>query len=123
MAGFLVRDASVKACDRLSMMRDRQEVTSGLVRGESKEAFSVGGHFTVFFIRPPDLNGFFGELRVRYFGPRPLIKDNSVQSGDSTVLNGRIGYEFRKRWTVAVEVFNILNAADGRECSVARWRW
>jgi len=57
-----------------------------------------------------DAYGFFGELRVRYFGPRPLTEDDSVRSTASTLLNGRIGYRFNKHMTVAVEVFNILNA-------------
>lgn len=56
-----------------------------------------------------DLNGFFGELRLRYFGPRPLIEDNSVRSSSSTLLNGRIGYEFNERWSIAFEVFNLLD--------------
>ena len=29
-------------------------------------------------------NGFFGGVRARYFGPRPLIEDNSVRSASST---------------------------------------
>jgi len=57
-----------------------------------------------------DLGGCFGELRVRYFGPRTLIEDNSARSDATTLLNGRVGYNFAKNWSVAVEVFNILDA-------------
>ncbi|MGH8532029.1 MAG: hypothetical protein ACREV1_04680 [Gammaproteobacteria bacterium] len=31
-----------------------------------------------------------GGLRVRYFGPRPLIEDNSVRSASTTLLNADI---------------------------------
>src|SRR5262249_45970901 len=36
----------------------------------------------------------FGSLRVRYFGPRPLIEDDSVRSKSSTLLSGQIGCHF-----------------------------
>lgn len=59
-----------------------------------------------------DLNGFFGGLRARYFGPRALVEDNSIRSSTTFMLNGHIGYEFRKNWAVQVEVFNILDRRD-----------
>ena len=34
---------------------------------------------------------YFGALQLRYFGPRPLIEDNSVRSHGTATLNGRIG--------------------------------
>jgi len=59
-----------------------------------------------------DLGGPFGTIRVRYFGPRPLIEDDSVESGDTVLLSARIGYEFNKTWTIAGEVFNLLDRRD-----------
>ena len=56
--------------------------------------------------------GFFGGLRLRYFGPRPLIEDNSVRSQATTLLSGILGYAFDKTWTVQAEVFNLLNRKD-----------
>jgi outer membrane receptor protein involved in Fe transport len=53
--------------------------------------------------------GGFGELRLRYFGPRPLIEDNTVRSHASTILNTQLGYRLRGRWAVAIEVFNLLD--------------
>jgi outer membrane receptor protein involved in Fe transport len=47
---------------------------------------------------------------VRFFGPRPLIEDNSVRSGESTLVNGRIGWRFNERWTLAAEVYNLFDA-------------
>ena len=50
-----------------------------------------------------------GALRLRYFGPRPLIEDNSVRSHASTTLNGRIGYRLRKDLKLEFEGFNLAN--------------
>jgi len=38
-------------------------------------------------------NGLFGSLRTRYFGPRPLIEDNSVRSKATTLVNLEAGYK------------------------------
>jgi hypothetical protein len=56
-------------------------------------------------------SGVFAELRLRYFGPRPLIEDNTVRSNASTILNTQFGCRVRSRWTVALEVFNLLDRA------------
>lgn len=59
-----------------------------------------------------DLGPYFGSLQLRYFGPRPLIEDNSVRSKATTTLNGRAGYRFSPRLSLEVEAFNILDAQD-----------
>ena len=56
-----------------------------------------------------DLSGFFGSLRLRYFGPRPLIEDNSVWSKSSTLVNAQLGYEIAKGSRLAVDVLNVFN--------------
>jgi hypothetical protein len=53
-----------------------------------------------------------GALRLRYFGPRPLIEDNSVRSQASTTLNGRIGYRIGKDMQLELEGFNLANRRD-----------
>jgi hypothetical protein len=55
--------------------------------------------------------GEFTEVRLRYFGPRPLIEDNTVRSHASTVLNADVGYHAHRPWTVTLEAFNILDRA------------
>jgi outer membrane receptor protein involved in Fe transport len=50
-----------------------------------------------------------GALRLRYFGPRPLIEDDSVRSQASTTLNGRIGYKVNKGLQLELEAFNLAN--------------
>ncbi|HEX3556547.1 MAG TPA: TonB-dependent receptor plug domain-containing protein [Thermoanaerobaculia bacterium] len=50
----------------------------------------------------------FGSVRLRYFGPRPLIEDASVRSHSSTLVNTRLGYDFAAGLSLALEVFNLL---------------
>jgi outer membrane receptor protein involved in Fe transport len=54
--------------------------------------------------------GFFGGVRLRYFGPRPLIEDGSVRSRSSTLVNLQAGYEIAKGLRLGVDVFNVLDA-------------
>ncbi len=51
-----------------------------------------------------------GSLRLRYFGPRPLIEDNRVRSKASTTLNARASYRITPRYRLALDVFNLTNA-------------
>ncbi|MYM24307.1 TonB-dependent receptor [Duganella sp. FT135W] len=51
-------------------------------------------------------------LKLRYFGPRPLIEDNSVRSKASMTLNGRFGWKIRKNLSLELEAFNITNRRD-----------
>ncbi|WP_426053377.1 TonB-dependent receptor [Janthinobacterium sp. PSPC2-1] len=53
-----------------------------------------------------------GSLRLRYFGPRPLIEDNSVRSAASVGLNGRLAYQINKTLRVEVEGYNLANRRD-----------
>lgn len=50
-----------------------------------------------------------GGLRLRYFGGRPLIEDNSVRSGSSTLVNAKLGYSVSKDVKVVAEVLNLFN--------------
>ncbi len=56
--------------------------------------------------------GFFGGPRLRYFGPRSLIGDNSVRSNPTVMLSAMLGYEFNKNWSLQAEMFNLLNRKD-----------
>jgi outer membrane receptor protein involved in Fe transport len=56
-----------------------------------------------------NISRFFGSLRVRYFGPRPLIEDNSVRSESSTLWNAQVGYELASRVRLAADVLNVFN--------------
>lgn len=50
-----------------------------------------------------------GALRLRWFGPRPLLDDDSVRSRASTTLNGRLGYRVGRDVKIEFEGFNLTN--------------
>lgn len=54
--------------------------------------------------------GWFGGVKVRYFGPRPLIEDNSERSEATTTLSARLGYKFASGLIVRLDGFNLLDA-------------
>lgn len=55
------------------------------------------------------LGPWFGAVRLRYFGPRPLIEDNSVRSGASALTNLRIGYKFSRQTQLALDIYNLFD--------------
>jgi outer membrane receptor protein involved in Fe transport len=63
-------------------------------------------------INPPAgvRSGPFAGLRLRHFGPRPLLEDNSVASKSTSIINGEAGYQFTDRVRLRVDGFNLLNA-------------
>jgi hypothetical protein len=56
-------------------------------------------------------DGPFANIRLRYFGKRPLIEDNSVRSQPSTMLSARMGYRWQ-RVELFAEGFNLLDRRD-----------
>jgi outer membrane receptor protein involved in Fe transport len=54
--------------------------------------------------------GWFGALRYRYFGPRPLTEDGAFVSPATGLLNGRLGYRFDNGWRIQFDGFNLLNS-------------
>ncbi len=57
-----------------------------------------------------NLSGIFASLRLRHFGPRPLLEDNSQRSKESTIMNARIGYQVNDSVSVMLEAFNLFDA-------------
>src|SRR5262249_32281997 len=53
---------------------------------------------------------FFGSLRVRHFGPRPLTEDASVTSNSTTLLNSEVGYRLSPKTRIVLEAFNLFDA-------------
>jgi hypothetical protein len=56
-----------------------------------------------------DLGPWFGHFQLRYFGPRPLIEDNSVRSSATTLAYLRVGYRVAPKVRVALDVFNLFD--------------
>jgi outer membrane receptor protein involved in Fe transport len=55
-------------------------------------------------------SGWFGALRGRYFGSRPLIEDDSARSQASLIFNARAGYKFDDGLRLQLDVLNLFNA-------------
>lgn len=55
------------------------------------------------------LGPWFGALRLRYFGPRPLIENNAVRSSASVLANLRLGYRFNPQTQLALDVYNLFD--------------
>lgn len=55
------------------------------------------------------LGPYSGALQLRYFGPRPLLEDNSVRSKSTATLNGRIGYKVSPKLRLELAGFNLTN--------------
>ena len=73
----------------------------GAVEGVASLALAVDG-----------LGPYFGALQMRYFGPRPLLENNSIRSKSTATLNGRIGYKFNPKLKLELEGFNLTNRKD-----------
>jgi hypothetical protein len=54
--------------------------------------------------------GWFGAVKGRYFGPRPLIEDASVRSLASFIVNARVGYKWENGVRIQLDAFNLFNA-------------
>jgi hypothetical protein len=54
--------------------------------------------------------GWFGAARLRFFGARPLIEDNSARSKPTTIANIRGGYRFENGITARLDVLNLFGA-------------
>ena len=48
-------------------------------------------------------------LRLRYFGPRALVEDNTVRSRASMLVNARLGYRLGSGSSLSVEVLNLFD--------------
>ncbi len=56
--------------------------------------------------------GFWGSLRLRYFGPRNLTSDAIYRSSSTALLNAEVGYHINRQWSVSSQLFNLLNRYD-----------
>jgi outer membrane receptor protein involved in Fe transport len=54
--------------------------------------------------------GWFGALKGRYFGSRPLIEDDSLRSQQSLIFNARAGYKFDNGLRLQLDILNLFNA-------------
>ena len=96
---WLSVDADVSfAKARFSDFDPAGEHVPGAVEGVASVALAVD-----------NLGPFFGAIQYRYFGPRPLIEDNSIRSDKTATLNARLGYKFNPKLQIELEAFNLTN--------------
>jgi len=62
-----------------------------------------------FGVSVTDLGRWSGAFQLRYFGPRPLIEDNSVRSQSTTLAYARVGYKVDAKTRVTLDVFNLFD--------------
>lgn len=87
----------------ISRARFRDDAPEGnRIPGSVESVISAG-------IAVHDLGGFFGGVRMRYFGPRDLIEDGSAQSDDSLLFYLEAGYKFNETWSVKADIFNLFD--------------
>jgi outer membrane receptor protein involved in Fe transport len=73
------------------------------VPGSIESAVSAGVTFH-------ELGPLSASVYLRYFGPRPLIEDDSVRSGASTIVNAQLGWRVARPVKLTLDVFNLLDA-------------
>ena len=61
-------------------------------------------------MRIGEATGWFGALRYRFFGERPLTEDGAFTSPATGLLNGQIGYRFENGWRIQLDAFNLTNS-------------
>ena len=97
---WLVFDGDVS----LSRARFAEDTGAGLYVPEAVNTVVSGGASI------DNLHRTFGAIRLRYFGPRALIEDNSRRSEATTLVNLQGGYQLLKNARLNVDIFNAFNA-------------
>jgi outer membrane receptor protein involved in Fe transport len=52
----------------------------------------------------------FGSIRLRHFGPRPLIEGGTIKSASTTLWNGNVGAAISRRLRLSVDAFNLFDS-------------
>lgn len=56
-----------------------------------------------------EYKNYFGGLRLRYFGSRSLIEDDSIRSQPATLVNLKVGRHLGKNFDLSFDILNLLN--------------
>ncbi|MDD5052983.1 MAG: TonB-dependent receptor [Sulfuricurvum sp.] len=97
---WFILDADVA----LSRARYKDPASSGgaYVPEAIEQTVSIGAAVT-------EYENFFGGLRLRYFGSRALIEDNSIRSKPSTLVNFKVGRHISKNLDFSLDIYNLFN--------------
>jgi len=80
-----------------------QDPVGDHIPGSIESAVSAG-------VTVHELGPFTAAVFLRYFGPRPLIEDDSVRSTASTIFNAQASWRFGRHLRANLEVLNALDA-------------
>ena len=59
---------------------------------------------------PPGVHrGVFTGFRLRHFGPRSLVEDDSMKSKATTIFNGEVGYKLSETVRLTLEGYNLFD--------------
>ena len=99
----LLLDADI-AVSRARFAEDQGDVpnTGRSIPGSVDTVVSLGATLT-------EIGPWFGQFQLRYFGPRPLIEDNSQSSKATTLAYLRVGYKIDRDLRLALDVFNLFD--------------
>jgi outer membrane receptor protein involved in Fe transport len=56
-----------------------------------------------------NLGPWFGDVRLRYFGPRALTQDDSVRSKSTALVSASAGYKLSPSLRISADIFNLFN--------------
>jgi hypothetical protein len=62
-----------------------------------------------FGVTVTDIGRWNGAFELRYFGPRPLVEDNSVRSASTALAYARVGYKINSHTRLTLDFFNLFN--------------
>jgi outer membrane receptor protein involved in Fe transport len=85
-----------------AQFRDNDPAVGNYIPGAIDRVASLG-------VTVKDLGPWSGTVHARYFGPRPLVEDNSVRSQSSTIFSARVSYKVDAKTRINFDVFNLFN--------------
>jgi hypothetical protein len=71
---------------------------------------AVEGVVTAGMTVAPSASRWSGSLRWRYFGPRPLVEDNSVRSLASNLVSAEAGYQITRGLRLKADLLNLFDS-------------
>jgi outer membrane receptor protein involved in Fe transport len=102
-APWLLLDADLAFSQaRFAQAQGDEGNTGRYIPGSVRTVATLGATVTGF-------GPWFGQFQLRYFGPRPLIEDNSVRSPGTTLAYARVGYQVSRDMKVSLDVFNLFD--------------
>jgi hypothetical protein len=91
-----------------SVAYSRARFTDGAPEGDRIPGAIEGVARAGFTVSPP--GRWSGSLRWRYFGPRPLVEDNSIRSDSSNLVSTEIAVHLNRVWQVKTDMLNLFDS-------------